>query len=85
MIRLFGTDFLVDGSAMGPGDITALPGQVRTGVLSGILESGGSFEVAFQIEDGAAIRIVPEASTGLLWLVGLILAANRGNDPRLTD
>ena len=77
MIQLFGTDFLVDGQPMSSGVIAPLPGQVRTGEISGIFEHGNPFHVPFRVEDEGVIRLVPEPTTGLLLVVALLLALAR--------
>lgn len=75
MIRLFGSDFLLDGLPMAPGDITALSGgATNSGSLSGVLESGHAIEVSFSVSGSGIIRIVPEPGTGMLAVLGLALA-----------
>jgi hypothetical protein len=74
-VQLFGSDFLLDGAPIGPGDITALPGGARrSGTLRGVLESGDEMTVTFFVSEGGVIRIVPEPSTGTLTLAALGLA-----------
>jgi hypothetical protein len=75
LIRLFGRDFLLDGTPIGAGDVTALPGGAeKRGSLSGVLESGHFMEVDFSVSGSGAIRIVPEPRMGALVALGLSLA-----------
>jgi hypothetical protein len=79
IVQLFGTDFLLDGTPIGPGDITALAGgATRSGTLAGILESGDALEIDFTVQQAGVIRIVPEPTAvpalGPVGLVALALA-----------
>jgi hypothetical protein len=72
--NIFGSKFMLDGTPVGPGPVTA-----PTGLLSGVLQSGEAFSSSFdQGDDGVSnINLVPEPGTGALFALGLVAIANR--------
>lgn len=75
LVQLFGTDFMLDGAPIGPGEITAPAGGTTFGVLSGIFESGQPFSFPFGVSDRGRIQLVPEPTTGALLGLAFLLAA----------
>jgi len=67
-ITLFGTEFYLNGSGVGPGDL-----PYGTGTISGILSDGSIFSMPYvRIDDGRIVlALVPEPGSAMLIMLGI--------------
>jgi hypothetical protein len=89
-IKIFGSDFAVDGQAIGYVELTSILGGSPWAEpyrhLTGVLLSGELINNAFYIGDSARIILIPEPATfALLGLSFLVLRKRRFQKQRMRD
>ena len=67
LLQIFGADFRLDDSPVGPGDLSGV-----SGVLAGTLESGDALSVEVGVAATATLRLVPEPGAGAAMLAVLL-------------
>jgi hypothetical protein len=81
-IQIFGSDFAVDGLAIGYGELTSIlggdPWYEPLRYLTGTLLNGELIDTTFRIGDNARIVLIPEpASAMIIGIGGLFLFLRR--------